>query len=597
VNFLRLFGRLAPGADVQQAQAELSAISRSLRQQFPVEYARKEGVGVVALSEAIVGDARPSLLLLLGAVVVVLATAVANLVSLALVRASGRRPELSMRRALGASRLGLARQLGAEAFLLAAAGCGLGWLLAAQAVGVAALWVPASLPRLEEMGLDAALAPLVVLLAVVVTGLLTAPPLAALARGEADGPRAVVRGTIGDRLDQRVRKAMVVSEISAALVLVLAAIVLVQNLVRLRDLHPGFHPNRVFQARVSLPPAYLSPADLARFAERLSDLVAEAPGVEQVGLVSIAPMSGVLASVPFSVEGQEIDERDLASAHPRVITPAYPSTVGTRLLEGRWLAETDRADTPPVALVSAALAGRFLAQGALGRRIRIDDNDRGPRPVEIVGVLEDVRHTALDLPPPLDVYLPLRQVHPDGAAFVRNNQFWMVRTATDPQAFRATFLERLRAADPDAAVSDTGTMRDFLDAWLGPRRFVLGLVSAFALSAVLLAVSGVYGLVSYAVSQRAREIGLRMAIGATRGDVRWMILRQAGALALGGAAAGLALAGAARPLLAGLVQEASIQPALVLATTLLLIGIVLVAAWAPARRASRIDPTLALRAD
>jgi putative ABC transport system permease protein len=596
VNFLRFIGRLAPGTDAGRAGAELSSICRSLRQQFPVEYARKEGVRAVALHEVLVGDFRQSMLLLLGAVIVVLATALANLVCLALVRANERRAELEVRTALGASRLYLARQLGVEALLLSAVGSALGWLLAGQAIRTALRWAPPSVPRLGEVSLDGR----VVLFAVAVTALvvllLTLAPLGAISRARAGGAlRAKSRGAIGDLWDQRLRKGMVVAEIAAALVLLLATIVLVQNLARLQDLHPGFRSEGVFQARVSLPPSYRSPEDVARFHERLSGRLAGAPGVEQVGVISVAPFSGVLLSVPFSVEGQAVEKRDLSSANLRVISPAYPSAVGSRLLAGRSFSETDRPNTPRVALVSAALAQRFLSGRPLGRRLLIDDNNQGPRPVEIVGVVENVRHTALDLPPPFDVYIPLQQIHPDGVPLMRNNQFWMVRTSSDPAAFRATFLAHLHGVDPDAAVSDTGTMRQFLDAWLGPRRFNLGLFGVFASTAVWLAVSGLYGLVSYAVSRRAPEIGLRMAIGATERDVRRMVLRQAARLGLSGALVGLGLALAVRPLLGRMAHDVSIDPALVVAAAAFLIGVVLLAAWRPARRAARIEPTLALR--
>ncbi len=210
-------------------------------------------------------------------------------------------------------------------------------------------------------------------------------------------------------------------------------------------------------------------------------------------------------------------------------------------------------------------------------------------------MVEDVRQAALDLPPALDVYLPLRQVHPDGVPQLRNNQFWMVRTASNPAAFRATFLAQLRAVDPDAAVSGSGTMRQLLDDWLGPRRFNLGLFGAFASTAVLLAVLGLYGLVSYAVSQRAPELGLRMALGASRREIPWMVLREAAGLGIAGAALGLVLAGAARPLIRSMVQDALVDPALASAAAALLIGVALTAAWLPARRAARIEPTLALR--
>jgi putative ABC transport system permease protein len=597
VNFLRLIGRLAPRTDAERAAAELSSICRSLRQQFPAEYARKEGVRAVALREVLVADFRPSMLLLLGAVTVVLATALANLVALALVRANERRVELELRAALGASRKHLARQLGAEAFLLAMAGSGLGWLLAAQAIAMALRFAPPSVPRLGEVSLDGRVVLFAVALSAVVTLLLTLAPLAALSstRG-GEALRGTSRGAIGDRWDQRVRKGLVVAEISAALVLMLATIVLVQNLARLQGLHPGFEPEGVFQARVSLPPAYKAPEDVARFHDRLSDRLISAPAVERAGLISVAPFSGVLLSVPFSVEGQATLKKDLSSANLRVISPGYLSAVGSRLLAGRPFSEADRADTPHVVFVSAALAERFLSGRPLGHRLLIDDNNKGPRPVEIVGVVGNVRHIALDLPPPLDIYLPLAQVHPDGVPHIRNNQFWMVRTASDPAAFGATFLSHLRGVDPDAAVSDTGTMRQFLDAWLGPRRFNLGLFGVFASTAIWLAVSGLYGLVSYAVSRRAPEIGLRMAIGATERDVQRMVLRQAAGLGLSGAALGVALAFAVRPLVARLATDASVDPVLVLASAALLVGVVLLAAWLPARRAAQIQPTQALRA-
>jgi putative ABC transport system permease protein len=306
-------------------------------------------------------------------------------------------------------------------------------------------------------------------------------------------------------------------------------------------------------------------------------------------------LSGLLATVPFSVAGRSTAERDHPSANLRAISPGYLPVVGTRLLDGRLLSERDRSDTPPVALVSAALADRFLPGGAVGQRLLIDDNNEGPRPVEIVGVTQNVRQAALETPPAYDVYVALRQIHPDGVPMLRNNQFWMVRTDSDPAAFRATFLAHLRAVDPDAAVSGAGAMRQHLDDSLGPRRFTLGLFGAFASTAVLLAVSGVYGLVSYAVGQRAPEIGVRMAIGATERDVRRMILRQAAGLGVAGSGVGLGIAGILWPLASGMVQDASIAPAAVAGTFVLLIAVVMTAGWLPARRAARIPPTLALK--
>jgi putative ABC transport system permease protein len=264
-------------------------------------------------------------------------------------------------------------------------------------------------------------------------------------------------------------------------------------------------------------------------------------------------------------------------------------------MSGRTFSENDRPNTPHVALVSAALADRFLGARAIGQRLLIDDNNVGPRPVEIVGIVENVRQSGLDLPPAVDVYIPLRQIHADGSGFLTNNQFWMIKIDSDPAAFRATFLAHLRAVDPDAAVSGAGTMQQLLDASLGPRRFNLGLFGAFALTTVLLAILGLYGLVSYAVSQRSAEIGLRMAIGATEGDVQRMILRQAAGLGIVGTLSGLCLVGVLSPIVTRTVQDIALKPTVAAATAVLLVVLVLTAAWVPARRAARIEPTLALK--
>lgn len=384
-----------------------------------------------------------------------------------------------------------------------------------------------------------------------------------------------------------------IGEISAALVLLLTTAVLVQNLRHLQQVQPGFQPDGVFQARISIPRSYQSPADVARFCDRLSDALVNLPGVRGVGVVSIAPLSGLLRTVPFKVEDASDNERDLPSVNLRVISPGYLSTVGTRLLSGRSFTNQDRADTAAVALVSSALAERVLKHAPLGRRLLIDDNSKGPRTVEIVGVVEDVRQAALDTPPTLDLYLPIRQIHPENARDLGDYQFWMIRTSTAPAAFRSAFASQLRQVDPDAAVSNAGAMRDYVEAGLGPRRFNLGLFGAFSLAGVLLAVSGLYGLVSYTVTQRQREIGLRMALGATEGDIRRMVLGQASILGL----AGVTLGGCFAAIASRIALNVSIDLSLAIVTPVFLLLLVMLAAWLPARRAANIAPTLALRGE
>jgi hypothetical protein len=337
-----------------------------------------------------------------------------------------------------------------------------------------------------------------------------------------------------------------------------------------------------------VPPTYKSPDDLGRFYDRLSERLVHLPGVQSVGVTSIAPLSGLISTVPFRVEGDDELERDMPNVNLRAISPGYLTSVGSRLLDGRSFSETDRSATTPVALVSAALAQRYLKNAPLGRRLLISDNSTGPRPVEIVGAVEDVRQAALDTPPAFDVYIPIRQIHPEHAANLQHDQFWMVRTATTPAAFRSQFVSALRAADQNAAISGAGAMRDYVEAALGPRRFNLGLFAAFSLTGVVLAVLGVYALVSYTVSQRQGEIGLRMAIGATEHDIHRMILRQAAVLTLVGVALGCSLAVMAQPFV-------SIPLPSAIAMTGLLLVLMILSAWVPARRATRISPTLALR--
>src|SRR5262245_27975212 len=339
VNFLRFFGRLDLRADAAQAQAELTEICRALRQEFPVEYARKETVRITSLRDALVGDSRQSLLLLLGAVGLVLAAALANLVSLALVGASGRRGELSMRIALGASRVRLARQFVLEAALLVASRPGAGLLMAANAVGAIGRWGPRSLPRLDEAGLDGTVMLFTAGMIVLVTALLATAPIAAASKASGDALRSVTRSLMGDRWNRRVRQVLVIAEIAASIVVLLVVSLLVRNLRQLNDVPLGFRTDGVFQARVSLPSSYTSSADVARFYEGLSDRLHATPGVTRAGVISVAPLSGLLATVPFSVDGEPVADRDRASANLRAITPDYFATVETRLLQGRAFTE------------------------------------------------------------------------------------------------------------------------------------------------------------------------------------------------------------------------------------------------------------------
>ena len=597
VNFLRFFGRVADGVTITQAQAELTTICRALREQFPVEYARKQSVAVIPLHEQIVGTQRSAMLTLFVAVVIVLATALANIVSLALVRAQSRHDELTVRAAIGASRWQQLRLLGVEAVWLISVSSVLGWIVAAQALRVAVLAAPASVPRLGEAALDARSGVVAVVIAVVAAVLLMAAPFAAASRTSAADALRASRGSIGTRWNRRLRNGIVAGEIGAALVLLLATMLLIEHLRDLGRVDPGFTAAGVFEARVALPSRYRSGDDLTRFYEQLGARLRASSEVRRFGVISVGPLSGLLAAVPFTVAGQTVDPRERLMANLRVVSPEYLATVGTQLVDGRGFTENDRAGAPDVALINVNLARRVLPDGAVGRRLLINDNNGAPRPVEIAGVVADTRHVALDQPPGLDIYLPLRQTHRDRVSQLTTNQFWVVNTASDPAAFSRTFIAELRAVDPDAAVSGPGAMQDAIDNWLGPRRFTLGLLGAFALTALALAVSGVYGLVAFAVAQRSREIGVRMAVGASRADVVRMMLAHAGRLVAAGIAAGAIAAVMLWPYVRARFAGVEVDATLIAVTIAILFATVGIAAWLPARRAARIDPALALRPD
>ena len=597
-NFLRFVGRLAPGVTAEHARAELTAICLQLRDEFPNDYTRKVAAGVSPLADAVVGDLGATLLVLFVSVVVVLSAAVANVVCLALIRTNDRRAEMALRAAIGASRARLTRQVTVEALSVTILAGVIGVGLAALATSSVTHWAPASMPRLSEVRLDVQAVLFAASLAMAATMLLTLAPAAALWRTRPDQAlRLASRGSSGDRWNRRVRNGLVVAEVAAALVLLLSTALVGREFARLQRVNPGFTPDAVFQARVSLPQAYRTPEDLWRFHDRLMDGLALMPGLRHAGLISSAPLSGVLATVPFSVVGadQSQERGRRPSTNYRVITPGYLDATGTRLRRGRGLSERDRTGTVPVALVSDALATQYLGDSPLGRQIAIDDNNTGPRAVEVVGVVDNVRLTSVSGAAELALYIPLSQIHPDGVGFVRTNQFWMVRSDRGPEGLEPAFVKALQAADRDAAVSGIGTMRQGLDAWFAPRRFSLSVFVAFAIAAVLLAASGLYGLMSYAVSQRRREIGVRMALGASVGHVRWLVLGHAAGLALAGIAAGLGLTTVARPLARWLPGDAVIDPATTVVSAAILFAVVMLAVAFPARQAARVAPTVALR--
>ncbi len=598
-NFLRAVARLKPGVTREQAEADLTAVAVRLRQQYPVANAQKLGVTLSSLHEEVVANFRLALWVLLGAVGVVLLMTCVNLANLALARAAARHREMAIRTALGATRWRLVQQVVTESLLLAGLGGAAGLLLASHGIDLLLALSPASLPRAAEVGVDFRVLGFTLvlsLLAGVIFGL--APAWKATRVDLNDELKESGRGGAGGARQSRARGLLAVSEIALSLVLLVGAGLLVKSFLRLQAVNPGFQAENVLVIRLSLPKAqYPDRAAAAAFHDKLRPRLEGLPGVETVGVVSALPLSGVLASIPFTIEGRATAPDETLRADYRLVGTGYFRALRIPLLGGREFNERDTAQSTRVALVSQSLAHRYWPNGSpLGAHLRIDDNDQGPRPVEIVGVVGDVQHLSLDGEPAPHIYLPVHQTHEDAVVWLTNNQYWLLRTAIDPLTLSAAARREIQAVDREVPASSIRTMTQYLAASVAPRRFNLWLLTVFAGAALVLAGTGLYGVISCGVAQRRREIGIRMALGAQSGDVLKLVIGQGMTMTLGGVALGLwAALGLTRLMTSLLFGVSATDPLTYLATAVLLALVALLACWIPARRAMKVEPTVALR--
>lgn len=597
-NFLRALARLKPGVTREQAEADLTAVAQRIRQQYPVANAQKLGVTLSPLHEEVVANFRLALWVLLGAVGVVLLITCVNLANLALARATARQKEMAIRTALGATRRRLIQQLATESLLLALLGGGAGLLLARYGIDLLLALSPASLPRAAEVGVDFRVLGFTLalsLLAGVIFGL--APAWQATRVNLNDELKAGGRGAGGAR-QSRARGLLVVSEIALSLVLLVGAGLLVKSFLRLQAVHPGFEAENVLAIRLSLPKAqYPNRAAATAFYEKLRPRLESLPGVETVGVVSALPLSGVLASIPFTIDGRATAPDEALRADYRLVSTGYFRALKIPVSAGREFNERDTAQTTPVVLISQNLAHRYWPNGnPLGAHLRIDDNDQGPRLVEIVGVAGDVKHLSLDGEPAPSIYLPIHQTHEDAVVWLTNNQYWLLRTAVDPLTLSAAVRREIQAVDRGVPASSIRTMEQYLAASVAPRRFNLWLLTIFAGAALVLAGAGLYGVISFGVAQRRREIGIRMALGAQAGDVLKLVIGQGMALALIGVALGLVAALALTRLMNSLLFSVSAtDPLTFTIIPVLLTAVALLACFVPAWRATKVDPLVALR--
>ncbi len=584
--------RLKPGVSIEQAQAEMDALSQRYEMTRPEGKSRIESrTRLVPLQDYLLGEKRRPLLVLLGAVGLVLLIACANVANLMLARAGAREKELAIRGALGAGRLRLARQLLTECLLLATAGSAAGLLLASWITGL--IGSLNSTNALGEMGRVAAITiDLRVLgftfLITLVTGLLFGF-LPALRFSRTDLNVSLKEGGRGGGLRGRgLRNALMVSEVALAIVLLIGAGLLIRSFAKLLDVDPGYRAENLLTAQIALPPRYSDNSRRAQFYERVLQRIAALPGVTAVGATSHLPLTRYNLGAQLRVEGRQPREGENPPSAPVArVNPDYFRTMDISLRAGRLINDGDTQDSPGVALLSETLARRlFPNEDALGKRLSVAGLG-----ATVVGVVSDIRYAGLDGEIEQAVYLSYRQLPRSGMALV-------LRGAVEPSSLAPALRNAVREIDPALPLYDVMTMNERLSNSVAARRFNLLLLGGFAALALLLAGVGVYGVISYVVTQRTHEIGVRMALGAQKADIARLFVKQGMALVLRGVALGSVGAFALTRVMKSLLFDVSPTDPLTFAViTLLLLGVALLACWIPARRATRVDLMITLRRD
>jgi predicted permease len=592
-HYLEVIGRLKPDVSIEQAQSEMQSIAARLQQQYPKTNTRI-GSSVISLHEQVVGDIKPALLVLLGAVGFVLLIACANVANLLLARAAGRQKEIAIRVALGAGRFRLIRQLLTESLLLAGLGGVVGLVLAIWGTGLLKTFIPENISQAKAISIDGKV--LVFTLGVsLLTGLIFG--LAPLTQGSKlnlnevlkEGGRDSAAGSRGNRI----RGLLVIAEVAISLILLIGAGLLINSFLRLRSVDPGFRPDNLLTMQIVLPTQkYPEPANRSAFYTELLSRIESLPGVKSAAVTNWLPLTMQGDTNGISIEGRPDPPPDQKpDVVTRVISPQYFSTMSIQLLQGRQFIEQDRADSPGVAVISETMARRLWpGEDPIGKRLKVGPTTSPVPWLQIVGVVKDVRQFELDSEPRLQMYLPHDQF-----AFFRPN-YLVVKTDGDPLSLAATVRRTVWDMDKDQPVSNIRTMEGILSESVARQRFSMLLLVTFATLALVLAAVGLYGVMSYSVAQRTREIGIRMALGAQARDVLKMVVGQGIKLVLIGVAIGLAAALILTRLMSSLLFGVSAtDPTTFITISLVLISVALLASYIPARRATKIDPLIALR--
>ena len=597
-HFLDVVGRRHSGVSFEQAREEMAVIGQRLSAAFPVEN-RNHFPSVLPLREALVGTTRTALLVLLGAVALVLLIACANVATLLLARATTRQKELAIRMAVGGGRVRLIQQMLTESLVLAMAGGGVGLLLAVWSLAGLRQILPAqfsALPGIDQLALDAR-----VLAAALIVSLLTglvfgvAPALVASDQRVGATLNEGARGTSGGATGRRLRSALVVAELALSLVLLVGAGLLMASFWNLTEVSPGFRPAQLVTMRVTLPATrYADHARATTFYKDLFDRLRAAPVIERVAVSSAPPFTGLDARLNLEIEDRTVESPFPVRAHPRVVSPDYFQAMGIPLVRGRVFDDRDTTDAPPVAIINQSAVKRFW-QGPdpIGERISVGAPQRW---MEIVGVVGDIKHEGLDTESTPEVYMPYQQEFTALGTGLPRGLSVVVRTSGDVESIAPLLRSAVASVDAQQSVGLIHPMDDLIAQSVAPRRLNLLLLSVFALVALTLTAAGLYGVMAYVVTQRTREIGVRMALGATPGSVLGLVLRQAGVMTAAGILIGLAGAYAfARYLASLLFHVSAADPTVYAAVSAVLAAVAFLAIVIPCSRATRVDPLTALR--
>jgi putative ABC transport system permease protein len=591
-HYLEAIGRLAPGVSIDQARAELAAIGRALGEQYP-ETNRDWVPIVTTLREAEVGDIRPVLVIMQGAVLFVLLIACANVANLLLARGTSRQREIAIRTTLGAGRRRIVRQLLTESVILALAGGALGAVLASWGLDLVVALMPDTLPNWMRFTIDARVLAFALVVSVV-TGLVfgMAPALQVSRTDLTDALKDGARGAGVARGTHRVRGMLVVAEVALSLVLLVGASLMMKSFLRLQSVDPGFDYRGTLSMQLSLAGApYDSLQTRWAALDRIIAEVSELPGVNRAAAVSLAPFSGGNAVTGFFIDGEPLTPGGAHPAEVRAVTPGYFEAMRIGLLQGRTFTTRDMADSTPMIVINQTFAARHWPnEDPIGKRIRWGVSTDDPL-ATVIGVVADVKQRQLGAPLQAQMYAPYAQNPYRTMALV-------VSAERDPGALAAAVRAAVRRLAPDVPLYGLQTMRESYHRSVWQQRLYGTLFTSFAVIALVLAAAGVYSVIAYSVTQRLHEIGVRMALGAQRGDVFRLVVRGGLRLALIGVAIGVigALA-ATRVLTALLFGVSATDPTVFAGMAALLLGTALVASYVPARRAASLDPVQALRTD